>query len=139
MEKNKPLNTIEFRLFIGVSGWGMQKQSKVIQDRRSTSILAVKKKSERLFSFSWSSTIAFAVFCFVFYSYAAGRKSEICLELQAKIRDLEMLKQSSLEEREDLVLQMASQNDRDWIEMILKKRLGVVPEGQMKVYFKKDE
>jgi hypothetical protein len=66
------------------------------------------------------------------------KKSEACEELASKIEELEKLKRSCLEEREDLVLQISSQNDENWIEMVLKKRLGVVPEGQMKVYFKPD-
>ena len=81
----------------------------------------------------------FWLLCFALYSQAMQKKSRVCLELKNKIQELESLKQSSLETREDLVLQISSQNDRDWIEMVLKKRLGVVPEGQMKVYFKKDE
>lgn len=81
----------------------------------------------------------FWLLCFAVYSQAMQKKTKVCLDLKNKIQELESLKQSSLEEREDLVLQIASQNDKDWIEMVLKKRLGVVPEGQMKVYFKKEE
>ena len=83
--------------------------------------------------------LLFWAVCFALYSHAMHKKSSVCLSLQEKIRDLESLKRVTEIERDDLVLQIHSQNDPDWIEMILKKRLGVVPEGQMKVYFKRDE
>lgn len=114
----------------------MRKEKNVGKTRNLDSL---KGNKPSFFPWGWSSTVAFAVFCFAFYSYSVEQKEQSCLELQCKIHDLRVLKQSSLEEREDLVLQIASQNDKDWIEMILKKRLGVVPEGQMKVYFKKEE
>ncbi len=81
----------------------------------------------------------FGISCLAFYSHAMHKKSEIYSDLQEKIQDLESLKQFVVTEREDLALQIHSQSDPDWIEMVLKKRLGVVPEGQMKVYFKKTE
>lgn len=67
------------------------------------------------------------------------KKEDVCSDLKDKIRELESLKQFARAEREDLALQIHSQSDSDWIEMVLKKRLGLVPEGQMKVYFKTEE
>lgn len=81
----------------------------------------------------------FGVVCFAFYSHAMHKKSQVCLELRSKILDLESLKISVKSEQEHLAMQIQSQNDPEWIEMVLKQRLGVVPEGQMKVYFKRDE
>ena len=40
-------------------------------------------------------------------------------------------------EKQQLQLKIASQTDPAWIEMILMRDLGVVPEGYLKVYFKK--
>lgn len=77
--------------------------------------------------------------CFLFYSHAMHKKSGVCSDLKGKIRELEGVKQQALYEREELALQIQSQGDPDWIEMVLKQRLGVVPDGQMKVYFKKEE
>lgn len=87
---------------------------------------------------SWWLLLFWAV-CFVWYSQAMQKKSKVCTDLKDKIKELESLKQNVLEEQDDLVLQINSQNDSAWVEMILKKKLGVVPEGQMKVYFKKEE
>ena len=83
--------------------------------------------------------LLFCIMCFTVYSQAMHKKSGVCSDLREKILELESLKASMEMEREDLALQIHSQSDSDWIEMILKKRLGVVPEGQMKVYFKKEE
>lgn len=39
-------------------------------------------------------------------------------------------------EKAQLELEIASLNDPEWVEQILKRKLGVVPEKQTKVYFK---
>lgn len=83
--------------------------------------------------------LLFWALCFTVYSQAMHKKTKTCLDLQCKLQDLEQIKQAAIEEREDLALQIYSQNDPDWVELVLKKKLGVVPEGQTKVYFKKDE
>ena len=93
-----------------------------------------KRKMQLLPGFGW--TLFFGVFCFTCYAHAIDKKEEAYDDLLLKIQKLEEIKQNALEEREDLVLQISSQTDGGWIELVLKKQLGVVPEGQMKVYFK---
>ena len=39
------------------------------------------------------------------------------------------------EKQEELRLQIASQSDPAWVELLIKKQLGMVPSGQTKVYF----
>ena len=58
----------------------------------------------------------FWLLCFAVYSQSMQKKTRLCLDLKNKIQELESLKQASLETREDLVLQISSQNDKDWIE-----------------------
>jgi hypothetical protein len=79
------------------------------------------------------------VFCYLFYSHGIRKKNEQQADLQARLTGLESMQLLALQEREDLLLQINSQSDPDWIELTLKKGLGVVPEGQVKVYFKKEE
>ena len=43
---------------------------------------------------------------------------------------------TNLQKKEDLVLKVQSQADHAWIEQVLMKELGVVPENQIKVHFK---
>ena len=58
-------------------------------------------------------------------------------ELASRFDRLSHQKELVLQERDDLLLQVQSQNDPAWIEMALMKSLGVIPEGQIKVFFKK--
>lgn len=89
----------------------------------------------------WASgwVLSLAVGCFAFYGEAMYKKSRTCADLKDKVQKVEALKNLLLEEQEELSLELSSRSDDAWLEMVLKKRLGVVPEGQMKVYFKKDE
>ncbi len=50
---------------------------------------------------------------------------------------LERAREEASLQKEELLLQINSQRDPAWLEMVLKRNLGVVPEGQVKVYFKK--
>ncbi len=76
--------------------------------------------------------------CFGLYSHAVHKKKVAYSELKQKITELESAKQLLLAEKEDLLLQIHSQNDEAWTEMVLKKKLGLVPAGQQKVYFQQD-
>ena len=54
-----------------------------------------------------------------------------------RLEEMEKDKWLALQKKDDLCLRIASQNDPAWIEMILMRDLGVVPEGFLKVHFKK--
>ena len=77
--------------------------------------------------------------CYLFYSQGVEKKRRDHEQLLAKLMDLEKEKRRLGEEKEDLRLQVKSQNDPKWIEMTLMKGLGLVPEGQVKIYFEKNE
>ncbi len=79
----------------------------------------------------------FCALCFVTFQQAMHKKRAVADQLQSKIDDFNKKKAYSLEIQEDLLLQIESQNDPDWIEYTLMKGLGVVPEGHTKVYFDK--
>jgi hypothetical protein len=51
------------------------------------------------------------------------------------LNDLQVEKEELLLQREELLLNIQSQSDSTWVELILMKRLGLVPEGKTKVYF----
>jgi hypothetical protein len=63
------------------------------------------------------------------------KKMGECSVLKDKLRYLELEKQLVVQEHEDLILQINSQSDPAWIQMTLMKGMGLVPEGQQKVYF----
>lgn len=56
----------------------------------------------------------------------------------SKMKELQNKKQAAEEQREELLARLNSQNDPAWVEMLLMRKLGVVPEGQVKVYFKSE-
>lgn len=58
--------------------------------------------------------------------------------LKNKLVLIETQKNQAVEEHADLQLSIQSQTDPEWIKLTLKKRLGVVPEGQVKVHFKEE-
>lgn len=72
----------------------------------------------------------------VYFHCLKGKKSAV-LNLHARLVEMENEKLFALQKKEDLQLRIASQNDLGWIEMILMRDLGVVPEGFLKVHFKK--
>ncbi|MBU6383334.1 MAG: hypothetical protein KGR16_03360 [Verrucomicrobia bacterium] len=64
-------------------------------------------------------------------------KKSALQSLQIRLAQMENEKAQVLQIKEDLQLRIASQNDPAWIEMVLIRELGVVPEGFLKVHFKK--
>lgn len=96
--------------------------------------------------FSWLSfckkswwVLIFCSGCLAIYAQGMQKKSLACVDLKNRIEKLEWEKTLSVSTQQELQLQINSQNDPAWIELTLMKQLGVVPEGQMKVFFKKDE
>ena len=76
---------------------------------------------------------------YVFYSHSLQTKNQDYTELKHRFLELERDKEVALRQREDLLLQINSQSDPAWIQLMLMKGLGVVPEGHLKVYFKKED
>ena len=83
----------------------------------------------------------FLFFCFVFivYQQSVKNKNKEIFENNNKIALLEKQKQSACKENEDLNLMVNSLSDPAWIEIILMRDLGVVPEGKLKVHFTTEE
>ena len=80
-------------------------------------------------------TVLLILFCWGFYLHAMHKKKELFAELQSKVDLLEKQLYVAVEEREDLLVRIESQSDPAWIEILLKKQLGMVPFGLTKVYF----
>ena len=79
--------------------------------------------------------IAFVSFCGFMYFHSIAKKNEVLAALNLQLEDLSYERTSLLEKKEDLLLQINSQSDPAWIQLTLMKGLGLVPEGQLKVYF----
>lgn len=80
--------------------------------------------------------MVFVGLCAVFYLHAMRQKDHAFQEMTVSLRTLEKAKAEVVAQQEELLLQIHSQSDPAWVEMVLKANLGMVPEGQTKVYFK---
>lgn len=69
------------------------------------------------------------------YTQAIHKKGRLVASLQDKVETLTAAKERALERKEDLLLRIHSQNDPDFIELVLKEKLGVAAEGEIKVVF----
>jgi hypothetical protein len=79
----------------------------------------------------------FCVLTGLVYFHSFKEKKEAVRLLGLRLVEMDSEKTLALQKREDLQLRIASQNDLGWIEMILMRDLGVVPDGFLKVHFKK--
>jgi hypothetical protein len=80
--------------------------------------------------------ILFFLLAFFLFDQAMQKRSAEEKKLAEKLTRLQEEAKSSLLEREELKLELASQEDPAWIELVLIEKLGLVPEGQTKIYFK---
>lgn len=82
--------------------------------------------------------VAFFLFCGAIYLHGLRQKDRSYHDSVAQLQILEQEKQAALERQQELLLETQSQSDPAWVEMVLKRNLGLVPEGQVKVYFHQD-
>ena len=66
-------------------------------------------------------------------------KESVYVDLQKRMGSVRNEIFVAAAERDELLRQLHSQSDPEWIELVLMKRLGLVPEGQIKVYFEKEQ
>lgn len=86
----------------------------------------------------WGRNWWFVVFCLVAtlaHVHFSKEKKEGLRLLEERLSQMEAQKLQALQTKEDLELKLASQSDPAWIEMVLIRELGVVPEGFLKVHF----
>ncbi|MBA3603439.1 MAG: hypothetical protein H0W50_07315 [Parachlamydiaceae bacterium] len=79
----------------------------------------------------------FALLCFICYEQGIKVWSYQFNSLNAQLHELQSAKTKALLQHDMLLAQVESQNDIDWIELTLMRELGMVPEGQKKVFFTK--
>jgi hypothetical protein len=89
-----------------------------------------------IFVKSWW-VILFLLICFIGYYIGVKKRNKAIAEMECKYDKLLVEKQIVFNKKEDLQSRLQSQSDPAWIEMVLMKELGVVPENKIKVHFKK--
>lgn len=83
----------------------------------------------------WVVVFLIVVYCLGLKSFA--KKQDSILNLKNQVAFLSNQKDLAMQKKYDLERQIISQKDPAFVEMILMKRLGVVPEGHVKICFKK--
>jgi hypothetical protein len=89
----------------------------------------------RLSQNAW--VIGFCLITIAAYFHFISEKRTSLSHLATRLGQMEREKIVALQKKEEYQLRLASQNDPAWIELILMRDLGVVPEGFLKVHFKK--
>lgn len=77
----------------------------------------------------------FTLLCFVFYEREVKEWNIQHLALSKQLLELQKDKQQALAQQIELRNQVQSQESPEWIELLLMRELGVVPEGSKKIYF----
>lgn len=90
---------------------------------------------EEIFFGSWW-IVAFLLLCHIGYDLGLQHWHHEYSNLSQRLLRLEEEKKSVQTLQEDLRYQVYSQSDHAWVELTLMKGLGLVPEGQVKVFFK---
>ena len=78
---------------------------------------------------------AVLICCTAAHLSAAYHKMQVITQIESKVSYLSEQKMQALDLQNDLRLRISSQDDPQWIAMMLMKGLGVVPNGQTKVHF----
>ena len=81
--------------------------------------------------------LTFLVFLSLFYFHFYNQKKLAVSQLTLRLQKIEEEKSLALNIQQELSLKLSSQEDPAWIELILMRDLGVVPEGFLKVHFQK--
>lgn len=99
-----------------------------------------KKNSlfEELIIKSWW-VIACGLICLGAYEYGKKQSDQQIAMLQGQLQEMQTQQQKALDLQAHLLRQINSQSDPNWIELVLMRSLGVVPEGQVKVFFAEQE
>jgi hypothetical protein len=93
-----------------------------------------QKRKQSVLTNNWWVFLFIALSAAVFF-HSVAKKNEVISSLDQHLSTLECEKTALLQVQEELLLQVNSQSDPAWIQLTLMKGLGLVPEGQSKVYF----
>ena len=93
---------------------------------------------EEMFLRSWW-VILFMLICYMFFEQSLRHRDAEYVKLYQQLIELRETRKIAQEENAKLMMHINSQSDPAWIELTLMKGLGLVPEGQTKVYFKNEQ
>jgi hypothetical protein len=96
----------------------------------------VEWKASSWFRKTWW-VAAFCGVALLAFGHAMKNRTAAIAELRFRLSEAEKISLLATQEKEELAQQIASQSDPAWIELVLLREVGVVPEGFLKVHFKK--
>lgn len=104
------------------------------------SLNVMKQWQHRLYSFFFRCwwTLLVLLMAYGLYLHGMQKKRELLTCLHEKVMLLKQKVSLAKESQDDLLRQIESQSDPAWIEILMRKHLGMVPSGQTKVYFEQD-
>lgn len=73
--------------------------------------------------------------CFFIFDQSSLHQKQELEALTCKLKKLELQKKRADIQKKEFTLQVASQGDPEYIEMLLMRKLGLIREGQTKVLF----
>lgn len=85
----------------------------------------------------WWWVLAFCLLASIVYVPAMKNRKALLGELSFRFSEMEKEKRLVLQEKEELAQRIASQDDPAWVELVLLREMGMVPDGFLKVHFKK--
>lgn len=85
----------------------------------------------------WWWVILFVFLCGILFEQAVKRRNKDYAKLSEHWTKLQVEMSTALQTQQELLKQINSESDPAWVELVLMQKLGVVPEGQTKVFFKK--
>lgn len=91
---------------------------------------------EQLFSKFWW-VILYTILCYMLFEQGMKTRDREYAKLEQQFIELEKQKKEIQALQEKLLLEINSQSDPAWVELVLMKGLGLVPENQIKVFFDK--
>lgn len=84
---------------------------------------------------NWGWFCGFILLTAIVTERALKHVNELDTQLDIQLSSLIKEREEAIKLREQLQQQINSQSDPEWIELVLKRELGLVPEGQIKVLF----
>jgi hypothetical protein len=86
---------------------------------------------------TWWWTATFCLLIAGLYGQGMKKQNASLREVTLRFSEIEHETLLAMEEKENLSLRLASQSDPAWIELVLLRQMGVVPDGFLKVHFKR--
>ncbi len=83
--------------------------------------------------------VLFMIFTYMMYVKTLQGKDHDIAKLTEQFTEFEKNRSQAILVQESLVSEIASQQDPIWIEMMLIKKLGLIPEGYTKIRFTKED